>query len=276
MQLFEQNIDTLENNIIEMKQTTNETIDQLTYIPRKICNIIYPIGSIFKAIESIDPNTIYSGTTWKLIDDSSDADIVNGYFNTNNLTVETYNDNSKWVPLYIYDATAAKYYTSSAEALHCATEGKISNLYLLQQTHDIFKNNNGEYEFRLEYPSLITSSGLGIQRWRQTSNPLQTQDTVTGYIPVDIDYTANNWGGLSTHLGLSNTSACLLTGCQNSTNVFYCIAPYVAAGNKGPSTTATGQVILYVRVPSLEKENLISNERNLLNYMGCKFWQRIT
>lgn len=275
MQEFEENINTLEMNIIEMKELTDETIDELTYIPKKVCDVIYPIGSIFKAIDTIDPNIIYKDTTWKLIDDFSDSDIVNGYFNVDNLTVETYNDNSKWVPLYLYDATAAKYYTSSSEALHCAIEGKISNLFLLRQSHDLFKNNNGEYEFRLEYPALIASSGLGVQRWRQSSNPLETQDTVTGYVPINIDYTSNNWGGLSTHLGLSNTTVCLLTGCQSSTNVFYCIAPYAAAGNKGPAATATGQVLLYIRVPSLEKENLISNEKNLLNYMGCKFWQRI-
>ena len=52
-----------------------------------------------------------------MIDDSSDNDIVNNYFNTTDLTVETANDGSKWVPLYIYDATAKALYTSYTEAL---------------------------------------------------------------------------------------------------------------------------------------------------------------
>lgn len=258
-----------------MEETTTETINNLAFIPKKVCDIVYPVGSIFKAIEGIDPNILYEDTIWELIDDSSDNDIVNSYFGTDNLTVEIYDDGSKWVPLNIYDATAGVKYDSYTEALQCTIEGKVSNLYLLQQTHELFKNDSGEYEFRLEYPALTISSGLGTQRWRQTSNPLETQDTVTGYVPISIDYTNNYWGGLSRHLALTDVTQCLLTGCQGNASIYYTIGSYKASTTYGPTAKATGQVLLYVRVPSLEKENLISNEKNLLNYIGCKFWQRI-
>ena len=261
-----------------MDKTTNETIDYLSFNPIKACNVIYPVGSIFKAIDGVDPNVLYPSTTWSLIDDSSDNDIVNNYFNTTDLTVETANDGSKWVPLYIYDATAKALYTSYTEALQCKTLGKLSHLYLLQGNHELFKNNNGEYEFRLEYPALMTSAGLGKQRWRQKSNPLETYDTVTGYVPIEIDYTQNNWGGLSLHnVSITTNTTCLLSGSQASASWMYCIGPYKLNndGIPGPTANVTGQILLYIRVPSLEKSNIVSNEKNLLTRLGCKFWRRL-
>ena len=57
----------------------------------------------------------------------------------------------------------------------------------------------------------------------------------------------------------------------------YCIGPYKLNGDgiPGPAANVTGQILLYVRVPSLEKSNIVANEKNLLTRLGCKFWRRL-
>ena len=158
------NISTLENNVYNQINDLNTVINNFN--ATEICNILYPVGSIYTAgNENINPNTLFPNTTWELTEATNDTDYVNNYFGTTNLKVITWTDGSKWIPLVSHNVNSGNnVYASKAEALQCATEGKISNLYILNKTHDILKNSNGAYEFILEYPSLNN-----YNRWRQTS-----------------------------------------------------------------------------------------------------------
>ena len=139
---------------------------------------IYPIGSVFCASNGQDPNSLFGGAWEKLVTSLSDNDVINTYFNTSDLTISTDANGYKWLLLVNHNVNSGNnVYSSVAEALHCDTTSKLSNLYLLQGTHDILKNSSGQYEFKLEYPEL----GTGCNWWRQTSNPLTTYDTVSGY-----------------------------------------------------------------------------------------------
>ena len=111
---------------------------------------------------SINPNNLFPGTSWQLINTINDKDYVNNYFGTSNLNVVTWTDGSKWVPLVLHNATGGTtVYASAAEALKCTNANKISNLYLFQREHNIFKDKSGFYEFILEYPGLNN-----YQRWK--------------------------------------------------------------------------------------------------------------
>lgn len=269
------NLITIANNNANLLTQLEISINALNN-PLQVCNILYPVGAIYTAgNDSINPNEMFPGTTWSLINNIEDTNYVNSYFGTTNLQVITWSDGSKWVPLVLHNVTnGTTVYSSVAQALNCATTNKISNLYLFQQPHDIFKDKNGFYEFILEYPSLNN-----YNRWKQRSNPVLTYDCVANYIPIHIPWMDNYWGGISrNNFSLSSTTDTFLSGGQNTGNWWYAICSFQGyqGGIPGPnSTVITTWTKFYVRVPQLEEENFLTDDYNLLKYLGCKYWKRV-
>lgn len=264
-------ITSLNNDIISLESEINKWNDPLT-----LCNILYPINSIYTCNGSINPNNLFPGSSWEEInEDERDITYINNYFGTTDLTVITRDDNTKWVPLVLHNINGGnQYYSTVAEALHCDTDGKISNLYLFQQTHDIFKDSLGYYEFILEYPELNN-----YQRWKQTSNPVTTYDAVSNYTPIHISWTKDNWGGMARQNSSINTkTSCLLSGGIGTANWWYALCSYAnyQGGIPGPnSTVVTTFIYFYVRVPQLESANILTNDYNLLKYLGVTYWKRV-
>lgn len=240
---------------------------------------IYPIGSVYCASNNENPNTLFGGQWEKLLDSLSDNEIINTYFNTTDLSIASDANGYKWLTLVNHNVNSgSNIYSSVAEALHCTTTSKLSNLYLLQGEHNILKNSSGQYEFKLEYPEL----GSGCNQWRQTSNPLTTYDTVTGYTAIQTTYTGSNWGGISLQNASINTkSSCLLSGCQNTNNWWFAICSYsnYNSGIPGPQSSQTVvkyNTVLSVRVPSLESNNFFNTGNfNLLTYNNIIYWKRV-
>lgn len=256
-------IEVVRNNI-SILETDIESLGD----PNVLCNLLYPVNSIYTAGNStLNPNTLFPGTTWEQITLDNTAEVyVNNYFGTTNLTVSTFSDGSKWVPLVLQTNAGSNLFNSTT-ALQSTTSGKMSNLYLLKnKTHDIFKDANGYYEFYLEYSTCK-------QRWKQTSNPTTTSNSVTGYLPVSISTTANSWGGLAIS---SSTTSCYLDGTPGSTNWHYAVCNYTKYENGIPSDSSSTYCYLYVRVPSLETDNILSNDYNLLTYLGVTYWKRVS
>lgn len=105
-----------------------------------------------------------------------------------------------------------------------------------------FYNNTWKYEFLLEYPSLGK-----YNRWRQTSNPLLADQSVSGYSAVDISMTQNNWGGLA--LSSTKGTSCIIDGSPGATTWYYAIGQQQAYQGGIPANDPSVQeVYLWIRI----------------------------
>lgn len=105
-----------------------------------------------------------------------------------------------------------------------------------------FYNNTWKYEFLLEYPSLGK-----YNRWRQTSNPLLTDQSVSGYSAVDISMTQNNWGGLA--LSSTKGTSTIIDGSPGNTTWYYAIGQQAAYQGGIPANEPSVQeVYLWIRI----------------------------
>lgn len=105
-----------------------------------------------------------------------------------------------------------------------------------------FYNNTWKYEFLLEYPSLGK-----YNRWRQTSNPLLADQSVSGYSAVNVSMTQNNWGGLA--LSSTKGTSTIIDGSPGATTWYYAIGQQAAYQGGIPANDPSVQeVYLWVRI----------------------------
>ena len=169
-----------------------------------------------------------------------------------------------WIPListvenatetkYAYDAAWARVFhhnshwgsvlyskdNSYAEAKSSNTVDKYSVLGSMAN----YKNSSGVWEMLLEYP---TSSLSGYNRWKQTSNPATTSESVTGYVAVNTSWTGNNWGGLA----VSNSGSTFMDGSVNNSSWWYAIGATSAykGGIPGGNDTIVSHINLWNRI----------------------------
>ncbi|MGI6471201.1 MAG: InlB B-repeat-containing protein [Paludibacteraceae bacterium] len=119
---------------------------------------------------------------------------------------------------YHYNNSGTVLFKQSDNLAH-ASINDINKLSLLNMLGWL-KYDANKYEFLLEYASFT-----GYNRWTQTSNPATS--AIANYAPVNIDWTANNWGGLERGLTLyaSNDTATFIRGSIGQ-NWFYAIGAY--------------------------------------------------
>lgn len=105
-----------------------------------------------------------------------------------------------------------------------------------------FYNNTWKYEFLLEYPSLGK-----YNRWRQTSNPLLADQSVSGYSAVNVSMTQNNWGGLA--LSSTKGTSTIIDGSPGATTWYYAIGQQAAYQGGIPANDPSVQeVYLWIRI----------------------------
>lgn len=115
-------------------------------------------------------------------------------------------------------------------------------------------NTKKRWEFFLEYPDKSTTE---YNRWQQDVNPVTTTiangntDGIDGYSAVHIDWTGNNWGGLS----LSTSTNTFINGSVGVSSWWYAIGAYSVyqGGMPGPDSTRVGNVDLLARIDSLKE-----------------------
>ena len=115
------------------------------------------------------------------------------------------------------------YFSNNNEALSTSNSYNYS---ILNQLDTFFIN--GKYEFYLEYPEIS-----GYNRWSQTSNPINTTESIIGYTPISISWSGNYWKGLCA----SNSGSSFLDGDVGHGNWCYAIACYY---NKWINKTSSG------------------------------------
>ena len=105
-----------------------------------------------------------------------------------------------------------------------------------------FYNNTWKYEFLYE----SVQEGK-YNRWRQTSNPLLASQSVSGYSPISIQMSGNNWGGLS--LSSTKGTSTIIDGSPGSTDWWYAIGQQTAyQGGIPGGSAAVQEIYLWVRI----------------------------
>ncbi len=148
-------------------------------------------------------------------------------------------DGGGWTRVFYHDI-ADGYYASDEEAHELNVDNPLSLRYSILSYLDSFRSSGNTLDLRINWPNTDIP---GRNIWRQESNP--TTGPVVGYEGVDIDYTAQYWGGLE--LGGNPT---YLDGSVNHNNWFYSIGSQVPWNNPPGIPAYTPQsprVALWVR-----------------------------
>lgn len=160
-------------------------------------------------------------------------------------------DDKIWARIFYHDTKNGGLFKVKNEASCIQTSYKYSRLNITE----IFRNTDGAFEFRLEYPREVPNK---YNQWSQTDNPytvtvpyVDNGTKVGGYVPIHIDWSSNYWGGLNLNTGNSS----LLDGSIGHSNWYYAIGatstwnPTEESPNNipGPTVPVT-EVELWVRI----------------------------
>lgn len=128
------------------------------------------------------------------------------------------NNGGGWTRIFNHNV-AGGFYPSTSSALLYNQTAPTGNLYSIIQYIDEFENLN-RFTFWINYPN-ETKKNI----WSQYTNPIY--DTpVRGYRGIDIEMTAQRWGGLelgNNSYSYTNNDASLLDGSVNHSNWYYAI-----------------------------------------------------
>ena len=173
---------------------------------------------------------------------------------TQDMPIKVMSDGSAWARIFYHlPKNGTVLFKNADEALHINTPEKYSMLYLLEG--ESLRSSSGEYEFLLEYPQNAPGQ---YNRWKQTSNPC-TSNSVTGYVPIHEDWTANYWGGLLRDKG-TNT---FIRGSVTTDDWYYAIGCYKKWDVSIPgSNFPAHEVCLYIRIDNCNLINTTENNSN--------------
>ena len=142
-----------------------------------------------------------------------------------------------WLKIYYHNSRNGTMLWTMPELQTCFSGYKWSILGILDTAYN---SAFGGYEFLLE-----SKTENLYNRWKQTSNPLRTNDSVSGYQPVTIQSSGNYWKGLA----LSSTTSTLIDGSPGNTTWWYAIGPTTAYQGGMPGFSAvTQEMYLWLRI----------------------------
>ena len=129
--------------------------------------------------------------------------LFNSYFNVNHFTLEVDSEGKVWFVIFDHNSNKGSNVYNYTTALRTDSSAKWSQWWVLLVNDTLFRNSNGSFEFKLFYPN---NSSTGCNHFQQTSNPVLTNDKVTGYKAISCTWTTN-FHGLS-----YDGTYCLLSG----------------------------------------------------------------
>ena len=168
----------------------------------------------------------------------ADLVVMKGFFDMFHFETKEFGD-ATWLKVYYTSSQNGTVLWKDVDELGFSLQAyKWSILGMLPY----FYNNTWKYEFLLEYPSLNK-----YNRWRQTSNPLLASQSVSGYSPISIQMSGNNWGGLS--LSSTKGTSTIIDGSPGSTDWYYAIGQQaVYQGGIPANDPSVQEVYLWVRI----------------------------
>ena len=173
-------------------------------------------------------------------------------------TTETkYELNAAWARVFHHNTHwGSVLYSSASSGAEAKTSNTVDKYSVLGNIAN-YKNTTN-WEFLLQYPNV---SATQYNRWIQTSDPVTTTNSVTGYSAVHVDWTGNSWGGLA----LSSTNTHTLIDGSIGSSWWYAIGAYKAysGGIPGPSGNVTSTVNLWARIDNLTHATSVDLTRRI-------------
>ena len=174
----------------------------------------------------------------------------------------------------VFDHDLTKgYFATKESAINSTANGMYSILALMDSI-----KASGAYHFRLEYPTVDSSK---YNEWTQSVNPINdTTDSVysnngavndnyhsvVGYNPIHIDWSGNNFGGLTRSIG----GNALLDGTTGSPYWWFAIGATgqyeIANHTPGPNSTRVSRVQLWMAVDTSKVNNIASSSGKMQSY----------
>lgn len=147
---------------------------------------------------------------------------------------------AKWLKIYYTNSKNGTVLWKDVDELGCTFQKyKWSILGMLP---NFYNSSYGGYEFL--YESVQENK---YNRWRQTSNPLLTSQDVSGYNPISIQMSGNNWGGLS--LSSTRGTSTIIDGSPRTTDWWYAIGQQAAyQGGIPGGSIAVQEIYLWIRI----------------------------
>lgn len=146
---------------------------------------------------------------------------------------------AKWFKIYYHDSRNGSVLWNEQQLFHTLETYRWS---LMGMIPSFYNTTYGGYEFLLEYPEINKHN-----RWSQTSDPMRTSQSVSGYKAIDVQMTSNSWGGLS--ISSTKGTSTILDGSPSSTEWWYAIGPQTNYNGGVPGENTTVQkTYLWIRI----------------------------
>ncbi|MEA9355421.1 fibrinogen-like YCDxxxxGGGW domain-containing protein [Bacteriovorax sp. PP10] len=152
-------------------------------------------------------------------------------------------DGGGWTLVFNHNI-AGGYFANAADALSKNPATPSANHYSILNKLDEFKSN-GLYIFKINWPGYNPRN-----IWAQTTNPTVDQ-AVGGYIPLSINATTNQWGGLERYCAVRCTTS-LMEGSINHSDWFYSIGAFGAYGTPAGIPASDGVVASPAGAPQVQ------------------------
>lgn len=157
-------------------------------------------------------------------------------------------DGGGWTLLMNQKADTGGYFTDATQAVLYNQTNPDADRYSILSYTEAFRSIQGNFTFKINWPGYAQRN-----IWRQETNPTVDQ-AVKGYVPLVIDASLNQWGGLERNCTINCTNA-YMDGSVNHGDWFYAIASYAVYGGGIPSSqsvvaggsTGVNQTQLWVR-----------------------------
>ena len=176
-------------------------------------------------------------------------------------TTETkYENSAAWARVFHHNNHWGNVLFSDANSYAEAKSSNTVDKYSVLGNIANYKNSSN-WEFMLQYPDVDTSK---YNRWTQTSNPVTSNNTISGYTAVGTpSWTGSAWNGIALSSSTANT---FIDGSPETGTWYYAIGAKAAwkGGVPGPNDTAVGTTNLWARIDNLT----VTTSTNLTRRIG--------
>ncbi len=141
-------------------------------------------------------------------------------------------DGGGWTLVMNQKADTGGFFADATQAELHNLNNPDADLYSVLSRIEGFRSIQGNFTFKINWPGYPQRN-----IWRQRTDPSVDQP-VAGYVPLLIDSSSDNWGGLERNCSI-NCASSFIDGSVNHGNWYYAIASYMAYFGSGiPSSTA--------------------------------------
>lgn len=141
-------------------------------------------------------------------------------------------DGGGWTLVFNQNISDGGYFADAAAVISANPGKPLSPNYSILSDLESFRSKKGNFTFRNKWPGYAQRN-----IWQQKTNPTVDQ-AISGYVPISINASTDNWGGLERNCTISCLNA-FMDGAVNHSTWYYAIGVYATWGTGGiPTSTA--------------------------------------